>query len=341
MAASHQNIVGLVVHKLEKDRQGGARVVPRTSELTVTEPTQRLVGEIHRLYGDRASKGYGKFEQDEDNYPMPRYARRYFVEQNLNFYDLSILMMNMLCERSRSEPLATGGYVLIAHVENSATHFLLVAMVTNKIGTAITEGLDVVDSTHLDLSALRVAGRIDATAWQCGHERCISFLKGRGEVSDYFKRFLGCNDYIAAPAETQKLNQCLKDFASAKQLSEQETDQFLRQAHDICTRLAEARTAIALDEVANALWPQAPQELQAAFAAPELQLNDGFIPDKRSLRGLIRFKLASPSRAWKLEFERAGLRNGEVFFDAENATLTLRNLPADFIADMRTENNDE
>ena len=49
-----------------------------------------------------------------------------------------------------------------------------------------------------------------------------------------------------------------------------------------------------------------------AGAAPYLavDLATGFVPDKRALRPLIRFKAAAQD--WKLEFERAGLRSGTV-----------------------------
>ena len=55
----------------------------------------------------------------------------------------------------------------------------------------IGDGLSILDSPHLDMAGLQVAGRIDITAWQAGAERYISFLKGRGDVAGWFKRCLG------------------------------------------------------------------------------------------------------------------------------------------------------
>ena len=64
------------------------------------------------------------------------------------------------------------------------------------LATAFTgrELVNLLDGYTRLQNALRVAGRIDLGAWQTGGERYISFLRGRGDVAQYFKLFLGCND---------------------------------------------------------------------------------------------------------------------------------------------------
>jgi nucleoid-associated protein len=339
MNAPQQRIMGLIVHKLIKERQLRAEVVPRNAIVQVNEPVERLVTEIHRLYSEKTGKGYGKFEANEDNFPMPRLVREYFNDHSIDFYQLSIRMMDVLKDRADTERLSTGGYVLIAHVTNGATDFLLVAIVTDKIGTAITEGLDIVDSPHLDLAALRVAGRVDATAWRAGNERYISFLKGRGEVSDYFKHFLGCNDVVMSAAETKKLISCLKSFATDRGMDQPQRDQLLRQTHEYCTQCADAKQPLSLDALANRLMPDDPNALRTVFAAEGVQLSDGFVPDKKSLRSLVRFK--GKTKAWTVEFDRDALQSGDLEFDTANRTLILHNLPEGLLHEMIEERRDE
>jgi nucleoid-associated protein len=331
-------IFGLVVHKLIKARQGEADFVPRDSLVDVTPTVQRLIDQIHKLYAERQSKGYGKFEDDEDNFPMHRYARDYFVDKKISFYDLSVAMMRTLKKSASNAPLSTGGFVLITHVSNGANDFILVALVTDVLGTTITEGLEIVDSTHLDIANLRVAGRIDLTGWQDGEERYISFLKGKGDVAEYFKEFLGCNDIVVARQETQKLIGCLKRFADTNKMDPAEKDKLLKGAHDWCTELSNSNMPVDLTALANLLWPADPKVLHNLFADEQLQLSDGFIPDKRSLRSLVRF--SGKTASWRIDFERDALRNGEIDFDPDNETLTLKKLPQQLLSELKSEQGD-
>jgi nucleoid-associated protein len=58
------NIVHLVVHKLNKDQHGAATIELANAPINVTPSAQRLIDHLHKLYADRPGKGYGKFEGD-------------------------------------------------------------------------------------------------------------------------------------------------------------------------------------------------------------------------------------------------------------------------------------
>ncbi len=319
------NIEKLVVHKLIKSQHGVASIELAEALINITPSAQRLIDHLHKLYAERPGKGYGKFEEDENNFPMRRFIREYFVDHSTDYYALSQVMMEHLQSRAGQEQLATGGYVLISHVNNGANDFLLVAIVTEVVGTAITEGLEIIDSVHLDMSNLRVAGRVDLTAWQGGADRYVSFLKGRGEVANYFKQFLGCNDVLVALQETQKLVRGLESFAVEQHLEPAERDQLFEQAYTYLEELGRSGSPVSLDALANRLWSDMPDDLKTALAAEELQLSDGFIPDRRAIKVLMKFK--GTSTHWKLEFDRRGLRNGDIKYDSVNNTLILSSIP--------------
>lgn len=333
------NIVNLVVHRLIKEQHGVATIALSGAITNITPSAQRLIDHLHKLYAEKPGKGYGKFEEDENNFPMRRFVREYFVDHAMDYYDLSRLMMEHLQARANQEQLAKGGYVLIAYVSNGATDFLLVAIVTEVVGTAITEGLEIIDSIHLDMSNLRVAGRVDLTAWQGGAERYVSFLKGRGSVADYFKLFLGCNDVLIALHETQKLVTGLESFATEQHLEPAQRDQLFEQAYNYLDELGRNNDPVSLDTLANRLWPDAPDDLRTSLAFEELQLSDGFVPDRRAIKGLMKFK--GTSAHWKLEFDRRGLRNGDIAYDQANNRLVLSNIPETLRRELLDELNDE
>lgn len=333
-------IRGLVVHKFEKETHAPGIILPRAGLVTITPAVQRLVDALHGLYSGKTGKGYGKFEEDEDNFPMQRRIREYFVNGSDTFLAFSLAAMNILKGKADNEGLATGGYVLIAHLLSDERHFMLFAVVTDTVGSAITDDLDIEDSTHIDLNKFRVAGRIDLTSWHNGDERYIGFLKGaKAAVSTYFKHFLGCNDTILPVNETRKLAAALKDFALANIAGDEERDAWLTAVFDRCTELARNDEPLSIDELSNAHWPRDPDFLKAVLTAEELQMSDGFVPDRKSLRTLVKFKAST--KTWKLEFDRTALAHGDVGYDKQEATLTLRNLPESLKKELDSESDDE
>lgn len=328
MPSTQITIKNLIVHKLLKDAHGDASIEFRPSGVVnVNPPVQRLIDQLHKLYSERTGKSYGTFDSDENSFPMSRFVRQHFIDGNIDFLELTRLMMEHLKARANDQQLTTGGHVLIAHVNNGTTDFLLTAIVTDTIGTAITAGaMEIIDSIHLDINHFRFAGRIDLTSWQTSAgERYINFLKGTGDASGYFKKFLGCNDALNAHRETRKLIEGLNQFATNQHLDPTARDSLLTQAHSYLNDLAENSTPLSLDALANILWSNAPNELLAVLTDDSLELSDGFVPSKKEIQKLVKF--TGVATHWKLEFGRDALRCADVRYNKENNTLILSNVP--------------
>lgn len=314
-------IRNIVVHILNKEQHGDATSTFSPTIGAVTPASQRLIDAICERYSGRTGKGYGHFEGDTDNYPMENIVGDYLREPD-SFYDISVRMMNHLVDRAQQENMATGGYVLFSHIVIGSHSHVLIAMVNVTTGSAITDNFAIEDSVYLDIAKLRVAGRIDLTAWQAGAERYISFLKGQSSVSNYFKRFLGCNDVLIAKQESEKLKNALQEFATEQELDGEEKESFLGRAFEHLRDLSKAGEPLHLDTFINAVWPQAPDALSAKLTSEELELSDGFIPDGRVIRSLVSFK--GKSQYWELKFERAGINDGSVEYNEETNEITLR-----------------
>src|SRR5690625_23648 len=198
-----------IIHKLIKEPHGKASVSERKDELPLTDPVIKLVTDIQELYQSRTSKGYGRFEADEINYPSSKILRSLFEKEDIGFVGASKKLLTILANKASPVGLATGGFVLMAHVRNeSGVDWFVIAIIKNIESTAIDEkNFDIKDTVHVDLDNLRVAGRVCITDWLSDDEdvRYISFLKQRGKVSDYFKEFLGCSELIVNSNETRKL----------------------------------------------------------------------------------------------------------------------------------------
>jgi nucleoid-associated protein len=236
-----------------------------------------------RHFAERPGKGYGWFEKDERSFPMPRLVREHAIEERMDFATLSKEMVALLQQRGRGQG---GRGRLRAHRPRHRVRrrLLYVALLQETLGTVIGDGLSIQDSPHLDFPALQVAGRIDISAWQAGAERYISFLKGRGDVAGWFKRFLGCTDVVIALKETKKLVETLSHFADTQQLEAAGRDELLERAHLVLEEMGDSGAALNLEAVAAQIFPDAPQKLSETLQDEALDLASGFVPDKRALR---------------------------------------------------------
>lgn len=331
-------IVSVVVHDLVRI-EGIFSIDPRTEQLKVTATVQRLVDALSDSYAKRPGKSHGRFEDDEDNYPVKKYVRKHFVTKEINFLELTVSMMDTLSAKA-AKTAATGGHVFICHIKRDKKDYLYVAILTEELGAALTKDKDLKDSFYLDINGFRFAGRVDLTSWTDGTERYLSFIKGRKQdkVSEYFKAFLGCNNNIIAATESNTLIAGLENFATSQNLTDAQRDAFFNKAHGICLDLANNDEPLHTETFANELWPEEPALLVAALSDPELKFTEGFVPDKRVLRRLVKF--SGKTAQWKLEFTRAAIQEKHITFN-EDETLTINNLPEELLIRLRKENQPE
>ena len=336
LTGAGENLINsVIIHDLNKGADGFC-IDARQDELQVTETVQRLVDQLVDIYAKRPGKSYGRFETDEDNFPVQRFVRQYYADHSISFLQLTQSMMSTLAAKAGSTA-STGGHVLFARINRANKTYLLVAILTDELGASITANKDVADNIHLDIKGFRLAGRIDLTAWQEGGTQYLGFIKGRGQtkVSDYFKAFLGCDNSVLAVTETNTLIRGLETFASSMAMDTDSREQFLNNAHSIASRLAKSDTPFDTETFANELWPNEPSQLVEVLSDPELHLNNGFVPDIRPLRRLVKF--SGKTSAWTLEFTRAALSERSILFNQEDETLTIMNLPEELKARLRRE----
>lgn len=327
-----------IVHIMNKEQQGLATIIPCPSEKPVQQASKDLSNALTERYSGRAGKGYGKFEDDRDSYPMGNIVDDYFVNKTHSFYDTSIRMINHLKARADDESMSTGGYVIIAHNEVNGNHYLMVAILTSAVGSSVHD-FEIQESEYLDIAKLRVAGRIDLTGRQNGKERYISFLKGQNSVAGYFKKFLGCNDILIAKQETTKLRNALLEFSTERGFEPEAREEFLNKAHEKLKNLNRSGETFDTQIFANEIWPTAPELLVEKLTNDDLEFSDGFVPDGNVIRGLVSFK--GKSKHWSLKFERAALHDGSVLYDSENDKLILTEIPDTLRSEILSELGEE
>lgn len=342
IAVDENTIHQVIVHTISKV-EGKLTLDPRETVLEIGSTVQRLIGQLSAIYIQRTGKSHGKFEDDEDNYPVKKYLSDYCSADEPDFVKTTKDMSKTLFKEI-SGTASPGGHVFFAHfnrnTENDQDEYFIVAILNDELGAALNKEKDVVDAMHLNIKGFRLAGRINITKWKNNSEKYLSFIKGRGQdkVSDFFKSFLGCNNSVLAAAETQNLTKILEYFSKAKQMSEEQKDLLLKKAFHICKGYIEKDRPFELQSFANELWPGDPKDFTDAVAESNIEISDGFVPDKRSLNRLVKF--SGKTKHWSLDFDRDALAGKEITFDKKTGTLTINNLPAELLERMHKEHQD-
>jgi len=330
------DIINLTVHE-HRRIDGGFDIRLRGAPLPVNPLTQKVVDDLHELYRRRSAKAHGRFAEDAVQFPTQTFVRTYIDAGSTAeaFAALTGDMMTTLDVRARARPNAGGGHVLFAHFETEGRQFLLVAIVNEKWGARLTQDLDMHEAPHIDMEGFRFAGRIGISGWQAEEARYIGFLKGRGNVAEYFKEVLGCEETILEKADTQGLVDIFRDFAGGRNLVGELREDFMRRARAICERSARTRTELDFTALANELVPDAPEDLLERLNDPERNLTDGFVPNAAVLTTLVRFKARTDD--WTLEFDRNAITNERITFNGDDETLVIRNLPEQLVERLRQE----
>ena len=327
-------IIHVAIHDLRKT-ETDFEFVTGKPDVKAGPTVQRVVDDLHSLYVRRASKSHGKFSADIVNFPTQAFLRAYLEADSSDFGALTTSLMTTLVIQARRKPGATGGHVFFVHFESGSKQFLMIAIVNDRLNAAITKEFDVLDVTALDLDGFRFAGRIDLTGWSSGEDRYVGFLKGKGDVAEYFKEFLGCDTTVQDRLDTQLLVAALKDFAEAQKITGADRDEFLAKARAICDLSARKREELHLSALSNELFPSEPELLLELLTDDTRKLNDRFIPDRRALATLVRFK--AKTSFWSVEFEREAITQGKVRFDETTNSITLSDIPAELAAELRAQ----
>ncbi|QAB14431.1 nucleoid-associated protein [Hydrogenovibrio thermophilus] len=283
-----------IVHKLQKELHQESNVLPRQTPLEVNENLEQLVGYIITLYNEKTGRGYGKFYSDNVSYPFSKLLSDFQSEEvDTDFIAFTFSAMDLLKSRIDGEGLATGGYILFIEYEHRQSKIVLVVSLKDKDGFIFDDNLDLDNQPHIDLEHLHEMARIDTTKWHLGNEgRYLSFAKKRQNAdrsfSRYFREFIGCDEFEEENQLTQEVVSACKAYAKFGPLSEERKLEILEITHNYMEEIYKSNGVFKVHDLATRLDPETPDRFTSYMYAQEIELSDGFKPNKSAYRGLKR-----------------------------------------------------
>jgi nucleoid-associated protein len=334
------NIVEAIVHRVDKDRQHYGVVTLRRQALPVDKVLQNTVEKIRQTYNGNPARGFGVFQADKLLYPFSKELNDY-CDGIKSLYDFTSTAMNVLLKEINMEPLATGGYVLFVKYDEGGKSFFMVAILKLKGGTGIDEkSLALSANWNLDVDHLHEAARINIDNWAASQGRYISFARkgaGNRKFTDYFRNFVGCDEFIESAAQTNEIIRVIKDYCVDKNLSPVEARKIKARAYEYFVEQSKDKKPINLEAISMRFDGENPKAFLDYLAEKDIELSDGFEPDRNAYRQLKR--IGGKDLDLTINFDRS-LLGDRVKYDPEKQQLLITKLPPSLIAELEEENGE-
>ena len=194
-----------VIHELLKDVNQQVQARYRDALIEPSQKEQDFVSNVTRLFRRHQSgRVYGNFEADTNSYPFKRLLTECL--DSGDFYTFSKTSAAHLVSIMGAIPAATGGYYFAARFDDEGVDTVLVFMLSQRTGHAVDKKTLTLQSVlNLQMEHLDLAAHINISDWKANKPEPVSLVRGRKEVSDYFKRFIGLYEPRTNIEATQKL----------------------------------------------------------------------------------------------------------------------------------------
>lgn len=309
-----------VIHALLKDTNGPVRDRYRDELIPPTDEETGFVEKVTRLFRKHQSgRVYGGFESDKNAYPFSRLLSN-CVNDGGDFLAFSKDTAGLLVAKIKDIPAATGGYFFAARFTEENEDILLILMLHQEQSHAIDdETLTLRRSLNLQMEHLDLAARISISDWQSGKPEPVSVVRGRKEVSDYFKSFIGLYEPRTNTEGTQKLRDFIEQWMEAKDYSRADREDVRERVLDYAKKRKDQ--PVELNVVASIV--DADHHQKFFTQANESGLGAEFHIDRRSLSPWVRV-IYSDSDI-KLNFSRR-LLNKRVRYNKSEKTILIKDI---------------
>jgi nucleoid-associated protein YejK len=244
--------------------------------------------------------------------------------------------MNHLLGVIRGVQQATGGYVVFAHYTFQNEDFLMIVMLNNKKQYNINDDLSIDEIFSLDIEKLDVANSINITRWDAAEETYLSFARGRKDISNYFRRFIGCTDQTSAKQSSELLKGAFLDYVGELDLDNSEKEDLRNRVFNYCITQTRKKEDISLHHISSMIDEENPELFQEFASSEEYRVSPFVKGHSKTLKSLKFYVYRS--KKLTIEFD-SGLMNESIFYNEKRNELKIKNIP-DELRNQLTNAND-
>ncbi|WP_460208411.1 nucleoid-associated protein [Klebsiella oxytoca] len=330
---STATIHNFIVHQIKRDSLKTALLVERFEENDIDELAKEVVTSLLTLF-NKTGLQTGTFGQASGK---PRFEQ--VLEKNASVADEiftfdNFTQMTIDLARILEREMNTGGgknakatYVVFLHHSFNLKHYLSVITLLETKGFTLEE-LSFKKIDRLDLDKLHLAARIRLNDWCDGiDERYISFRVGKASVvRDYFKEFIGCEEFTQAKIETKGLVDAIRHCLQEKYGDRPEVvTEKLELAEKYCKESKDDDGKISIEFLGRHLFPEHENYFIEVAQNEPFNLSERVSIDNGGLKALVRYR--GSDKTMSISFDSDLINSKTVVFDKKTGRLTFNKIP--------------
>jgi len=311
--------MNFVIHQLLKNT--GEAVTPRYRDALnpLSDEIKGFVDQVAKLFQKHQSgRIFGAFEENTDSYPFSGMLTDWLADGD--FLNFSLRAAQALAEKMEKISFATGGYFFALQMGEGNESTVYIFMLSQNISHAVdVETLTLQQSLSLKTEQLDLAARIRIGDWQDNHAAPVSVVRGKKEVSEYFKEFIGLHQPHSNTEATKKIKDFADQWLEAKGKTPDEKHQartrFLDYAKELGDNPADLHAIAALVDPLN--------REEFINSANDAGIDAEFYIDRRSLKAWERVQFKD--KEVTVNFSK-NVIGGRIIYSEEKRTLLIKNV---------------
>jgi len=351
-----------VSHQINKDSQKPAALITVSEqEAEVDDYCHLVMSQLKQVFVGRASKRYGRFDPQRT---VCKGLLTNWQRDQMNFTSWTSKLTDLFADSMDNSDLAFEGFLLFIAEELADSDRLYIFHLREKSNLCFDAEMKLSEQRCIDFSNTGFAICLDLTLMGSDDQKAeyLTFSFGRGDKApqNLFCDFLGFTDTLDTEQETQEFLEIVEEFA--EQLTPDEANEARATVIEYCLEQDKNGEAVEFSVLSSELSskfednepkkfeqfvtqkrkekrqqrpvsesnPETTNETVVAEISTEPK--NELIPDRKSLKNYIRY--SGKNKEVTLSFAATAL-GADIVFDAGSESLTIKNLPAKLLKQLK------
>nr|WP_319473051.1 nucleoid-associated protein [uncultured Sphaerochaeta sp.] len=293
-------VLNIVVHKVDKEQYKKDTNITLSDDLLDIDDNSKLfLNEFINIYQNprKTSKSFAQFDKKESENDRFEDLLKEYIENTDSFLGASKKIAKRFSTKLGSESLATGGYVFCVDYKNESKQNFAVIILNQQMHPTILEEngrFKLASSFTLETNSIKMAANIKIYEWkEDSNVSYLSYVRGRDNLTEYFKNFIGCTTAQPAKIATYNVINAVYGFIDSTHENEDERASRKERAKDDLYKIMSThKEHVTFETVRTHVFSDEDERerFMDYITQNELEISEEFSPDGRVLNTLGRFE---------------------------------------------------
>lgn len=339
-------IVRLIAHKISKEAgQNKTASITTRDELIDNQSvaSTNLYKVVKKTVNNKGATGrFQSLIEDEPETPFQSWTKKYLKKPtDKKFYKYSIKTTKGLRNEIKESIASTGGFLVCIHYEvekgSKKRDNILIALISEKEMPVFDKNLDLNERNTLDLNNLKHCVRVRGEYLKENNDNVVQFLSGRGDgdVSKYFKRFIGCSQLSSSKDASKGLKRRLSEWATKENIFGEDRTKLFSRVYSFWGDQNCQKDGMSIENLSTYLYPDKTDEF-LSYITDDTNGIAGILPaiKKSDMKIFTQFRFSTQDLS--LQFDRNSWGNN-IKYNAAEESVIISNPPEELVQKLQDE----